>query len=156
MGLKADRTDRILDKHREPLLRKLYDLNRFSKHLDFPQNIPKDKDKLEATRDQIRLQAICISEFGRIVEQESGLERDRVVKGMEFIFEKKNKKWRGEDTSYFLKRLGDLKRMNTYTLANILKRISNTEFGIEKRVIKNHWHYMSNGYKEMLRKGVLW
>ena len=148
MGLKADKTDRMLNKHRGTILKGMYELNRFSKYLG-------DPNQSEDIGEQIQLQAVCISELGRIMEEEVGLKREKVVNGLELAFEKKRNKWRGQNAAYFLGRVND-SRVTSYNLATILKRISNAEFGIEKRIIKNHWHYMSNGYKEMIRKGVLW
>lgn len=151
MGIRADKTDRMFFKNEVVLLKELYKLNKFSKHLS-----QKELKEKEDVVEQIHLQAICISELGRVVNVETGTPQGNVIKGMELTFEKTRNKWNCQDSMYFYHRLGDSKRLTSYTVANMLKRICAREFGVEDRVIKNHRHYMSNGYKEIIRKGVLW
>jgi len=147
MGIKADKTDRMFFKHEGTLLKELYKLNKFSKHL---------QTLAFTTEEKIELQAVCISELGRIVEEETSTPPDKVIKGMELAFERTRNKWNGQNSMYFLNRIENTGRVTSYNLANMLKRVSNKQFGIEKRIVKNHWHYMSNGYKQLMREGVIW
>lgn len=152
MGIKSSRTDRMFFKHECTLLKELYKLNKFSKHLS-----QKELKEKEDVVEQIQLQAICISELGRVVQEETSTPPDKVIKGIELTFEKTRNKWNGQGSMYFMNRVDDGSgRVTSYNLANMLKRISTRQFGIEKRIVKNHWHYMSNGYKEIIRKGVIW
>ena len=154
MGLKADKTERVLLRHEGTLLKEMFELNRFSRYLIQEKEEGEEDSTIS---EQIRLQAICLSELGRVLVEETDMPTETAIKGLEYIFEKKKKKWRGQNSIYFLNRLtGDSKHLTSYNLASILKRISTRNFGIEKRKVKNHWHYMSNGYKEMIRRGVLW
>ena len=147
MGIKAAKTNRLLVKYEEPLLVELFKLNRFSKHI---------QSQALTTEDKIQLQAVCISELGRVVQEETNTPPDKVIKGMELAFERTRNKWNGQNSMYFLNRIENSGRVTSYNLANVLKRVSNRQFGIEKRIVKNHWHYMSNGYKEILKKGLIW
>lgn len=134
------------------LLRELCKLNKFSSHLS--QKELKEKEDIV---EQIQLQAVCISELGRVVREETNTPPDKVIKGMELAFERTRNKWNGQGSMYFMNRMDDDSgRLTSYNLANMLKRISTGQFGIEKRIVKNQWHYMSNGYKQLLREEVIW
>ena len=147
MGIKADKSNRLLVKYEGALLAELFKLNKFSKHI---------QSQAFTTEEKIQLQALCISELGRVVQEETGTPKDEVVSGMELAFERTRNKWNGQNSMYFLNRIENSGRVTSYNLANILKRVSTRQFGIEKRIVKNHWHYMSNGYKEVLKKGLIW
>ena len=154
MGSKHDKTIRLMNTVRPQIMEDLIDLNSFSRYLDKQPEMH-------------HIQAICLSETAKVVIDSTGCSTDDVIDLFEKLFESKkldelksrkhkdkhienNFVWRGELSKYFYNRI-DNKRISPVMLGNMLSRMADEDYTIDKKMFGNQWHYMSNGYKKLLR-----
>jgi len=143
MGIKHNRTLRLTDKLRPDIFKILVKLNRFSAHLGSSQDEPDDK---------AHIQAVCLATFGKTIQDE-GLSTDGAVHFIEQVFEY-GKHWKWEDVRYFYDRI-DNERISPIILGHMLSRMADDDYRIDKYKIKNRLCFMSNGYKTILKEGIL-